>query len=177
MAGYHAGNNLAGRGMQGISNTMETYKEGAYGKDEYAKMKANKEFYKSEEFGKWAKDLGISKDELADRTKNFTDNDIRDVETIKKCMSAGVTGEEYKAISEAGIKDPADYARVKGAIGSDPDLSGFNAKDIATGMKVAREVPAEILADEDAFRRYMASKGVSDRGKAIKYKNNIMKFI
>ena len=179
LAGYHAGNNLMGRGMQGISSTIETYKEGAYGKEGYANRKANKEFYESDECKNLRAQLergGMSQADIDSGIEEFLDNNIRDAKIIAQCLDRTdkITGAEYSEIAKVGIKNPEDFARVKAN-----NLSkGLSSKALALRMKIVRELPAKLdISDDFAFRRHLANYGITDETEALELRNTLNDFI
>ena len=87
----------------------------------------------------------------------FLDNGITDAGRIKEALESGVTGDEYKAVSDLGVTDLKKYSKIK------KSKSGLKASEIASRMAIAKNMPTELYDDKNAFVRYAKRYGIGQK--------------
>lgn len=141
-AGYHVGSSWANRGVGALNNTKETFKKGYYGEEKYNNMKFDSEFYKSSGYiqieqdssvQKACKDMGIS---VKEATQEYLENGITDAKQIREALKNGLTGDEYKAYTEAGIGKAKKIRALKD--------KGYTPSQVADRVKLASNAPKSL---------------------------------
>ena len=102
LAGYWGANNIGDKVVGGGHNLKETFYEGAIGQNEYNNLKADKEFYNSQEFRSMVnnQDLlpgitGLGRTaEMRNILQTYRDNGVTDTGKIATAMKTGLTPQE-----------------------------------------------------------------------------------
>ena len=129
---------LAG-GIKGEASAIkERFLRAQMGDEAYENAQADKEFYKSDGFKKILSSGSLSSrytdSQIKQQTQMFLDNGITDAGRIKEALESGVTGDEYKAVSDLGVTDLKKYSKIK------KSKSGLKASEIASRMAIAKNM-------------------------------------
>lgn len=152
---------LAG-GIKGEASAIkERFLRAQMGDEAYENAQADKEFYKSDGFKKILSSGSLSSrytdSQIKQQTQMFLDNGITDAGRIKEALESGVTGDEYKAVSDLGVTDLKKYSKIK------KSKSGLKASEIASRMAIAKNMPTELYDDKNAFVRYAKRYGIGQK--------------
>ena len=100
-AGYAGANNLTDTALAGEKNLRETFKEGAIGQQEYNNLKADREFYQSDDFRQMVNDrtltpggTGRRSTRMRNAVQVYRDSGITDTSKIRAAMNAGLSPQE-----------------------------------------------------------------------------------
>lgn len=159
--GYHAGNNLVGRGMGAFDENWQTFKKGYYGTEDYNKQQAYNKFFASEDYQIIAQDAEVAKNfgkDTAEVAQTYLNYGIKDGSKIREGMKAGLRGDEYNAVTKMGITSIKDYVRVRNKNSS----KSLNAAQIAARMQLAKNLPNSLYGDQDGFVRYAKRFGIEE---------------
>lgn len=148
-AGFSGANYAGNKLLEGEKNVRETFKEGAIGEDEYSNLKADKEFYESEEFRSMVNNYSLELEDkngkqitgagrtaaMRNAVQTYRDNGITDTSKISTAMQLKLTPQE------------GAYAiRLAENIGR----SGWNNKNVREDYekRYRSQIPAGIRGDE-----------------------------
>lgn len=167
-AGAAIGNNLSNApgaiagGIKGEASAIkERFLRAQMGDEAYENAQHDKQFYEGDGFKKILSSGTLSSrytdSQIRQQTQMFLDNGITDAGTIKDALEAGVTGDEYKAVSDLGVTDMKKYSKLKNSKGS------LKAGEIASRMAIAKNMPTELYNDKNAFVRYAKRYGIGQK--------------
>lgn len=131
------------------------------GDEAYENAQADKAFYNSDGFKKITSSSALKSRytdaQIREQTQMFLDNGITDAGRIQEALESGITGDEYKAVSDLGVTDMKKYSKIKSS------KSGLKASEIASRMAIAKNMPTELYSDETAFVRYAKRYGIQEK--------------
>ena len=168
VAGYAGGNALAGNAMGKIESGATTFQKGAMGVEAYNNQAFDKQFFNSDNYKIIAQDPTIQQEwgrrNIKEVAQTFLDNGISDQSVIRSAMQNGINGNEYKEISSKGVTDIKNYKKVK----DKNKAKSLSASQLATGMKIAKDLPVSLYNDEAGFIRYAMRNGAESEDFARK---------
>ena len=164
-AGISAGNaigntisGIPGKGADLVGRASEAIQKNMMGEEAYQNMKFDQEFYKSSGYKKIASSSQLksqySSEQIRAQTQMFLDNGITDASKIQEALEAGVNGDEYKTLDKLGVTDVKKFSSLK----TSKNLSG---QEVAARMAIAKNMPAELYDNENAFVRFAGRYGLS----------------
>ena len=149
---------LPGKGADLVEKASDTVQRAYMGDEAFENMKFDQQFYKSSGYKKIASSGQLkaryTADQIQAQTQMFLDNGITDAGKIQEALEAGVDGDEYKALDKLGVTDVKKYSSLK----TSKNLSG---QEVAARMAIAKNMPAELYGDENAFVRFAGRYGLS----------------
>ena len=95
-----------------VDELKEAYEKGKMRDEGYKQSKEKEQFYKSEGWKKIENDSSISGN-VKERTEEFLDNGIYDSNVIHEALQKDVSGEQFRAYSDAGVESVDDMAELK----------------------------------------------------------------
>ena len=174
--GYAAGNTLTGNTLDSAHNLSETYKQGAYGEDAYNNMKFDKAFYKSKEYKNISTDSALlarygDVQGIRTATQQFLDNGITDAGQIKTALQEGISGDEYKEYSKAGLS-VGQMSKVK----TRASLRNLNTEQLRHRLIIANAVKNQGISPQGMIQ-LARTVGITDPNDIRNLRNEIQELI